>query len=65
MIITRLTMAIDKHWRNNPDETSYHLNDEIAERYAHKKIEEGYEEEGRKFHYFEHYQISHIKVNEE
>lgn len=65
MTITKLSMTINKHWRYNPSETSYHLNDEVAERFAHKKIEEGFEEEGRKYSYFEKYLISHIEVNEE
>lgn len=76
MTITKLVMSIDKGWRYNPTEVSYHINDEVAERYAQKKIAEGKTEKcvdyatvgytwTAHYNYSEHYSISHMEVNEE
>lgn len=73
MIITKLILIEDRGFRYNPQHESLHINDEVARRYAEKKLAEGaresvYTEWGtviRRIEYKKEYQIVHLNVNEE
>lgn len=73
MTITKLIMIEDRGFRYNPQFESLHINDEVARRYAEKKLAEGtsesiYTEWGvvvRHIEYKKDYQIVHLNVNEE
>ena len=41
MTITKLIMIEDRGFRYNPQFESLHINDEVARRYAEKKLAEG------------------------
>lgn len=80
MEIIKLTLEVDRNWRIDPTETSYHISEEVAKQYAEQKIAEGYKEwvtvygedgawysEGgyyRHFDYKPNYHLSKIYVNE-
>ncbi len=78
MIIYKLIMTIDKNYRYNPQETSYHISEKAARSWFDRKRKEGYIEkeicspceEGDgyplsfRFEYSPIYNIVPIEVNE-
>lgn len=73
MTITKLVMTLDRHFRYNPTEVTYHINDEVAKEFARRKIAEGhvvseYDCEGKsltyKVGYCVNFFLDHVEVNE-
>ena len=72
MTITKLVLTEDRGFWSNPQSISFHISDEVAQKYAERKLVEGTNESidtewGTVVHHINYkkiYQMIHLNVNE-